>query len=504
MTGKFQTLIMIPTYNEIENVEVVVSAIQSLNLDVDMLFVDDNSPDGTGALLDRLSTEISTINVLHRPGKEGVGAAHKAGIAWAYDKGYRNLLTMDADLSHSPQDIPRIMSGPEDADVIVGSRFINSGSLREWAWHRKILTHIGHILTTIFLGLPQDSTNAFRFYRLDRVPRGIFDMVVSNSYSFFYESLHRLNINGLRIAEVPIDLPARTYGHSKMRLADVLFSVTFLWRMFWKTRLEPTTMVYAEPFSGVDTGDVDQIAWDRYWSGAGHQGKWLYDLIAVFYRRFLIRPTVDRYVGYTFPAGAELLHAGCGSGMVDIGIIHSFHITALDISPRALTEYARHHGCAANLLQGSIFDIPSESGIYDGVFNLGVMEHFSEEEIIRVLCEFKRVLKPDGRIVLFWPPIYGLATRTLKLIHFVLNDVLKKGIELHPPELTHVSSRKQIEGYLGKAGFSLEKFHFGIGDMFTHQIIIAVADGLPLNSAAGSTVSLSTDDRRRPPADVAV
>lgn len=493
MPRQARALVVIPTYDEAENVEVIVSGIRLTGLALDLLFVDDNSPDGTGTILDRMAAEYPRMHVLHRTGKQGIGSAHKAGINWAYEHGYTRLVTMDSDLSHAPHDIGRLLKAGEDADVIVGSRFRDAGSLKGWAWNRKLMTHLGHLLTSVFLGLPQDCTNAFRFYRLDRIPAGIFAMVESDGYSFFYESLHRLHVNGSKIAEISIDLPARTYGHSKMRLRDVLHSVKFLWRLGWRTRLNRAALIHVASFEGVDTGDQAQAAWQAYWSGTGHEGKWLYDLVAAAYRRVIIRPAVTHFLSGTFARNSELLHAGCGSGMVDIGIADRFEITALDIAPLALTEYARQHGRRARLLQGSIFAIPSEAGRFDGVFNLGVMEHFTEAEIALILGEFHRVLKPGGRIVLFWPPAYGLATQALKLIHLVLKSTLRKNIVLHPPELTHVVSRRQVHGFLVSAGFALEVFYFGPRDMFTHRIVVARR-----SNGANAMVAPSVNDGASP------
>jgi dolichol-phosphate mannosyltransferase len=256
-----RTLVMIPTYNESENVAVIVSGILSTGLDADLLFVDDGSPDGTGVILDRLAGEHPRLKVLHRPEKLGIGSAHKAGIRWAYQHGYTRLVTMDSDLSHSPSDLPRLLAVSDDADVVVGSRFVDANSLEGWTWNRKLMTHLGHLLTTVFLRLPQDCTNAFRFYRLDRIPADFFEMVESNSYSFFFESLHRLNVNGFRILQIAIKLPARTYGHSKMKFKDIMHSVLFMWRLGWRTRLKRASLIYAAPFAGRDI--AEKALWER-------------------------------------------------------------------------------------------------------------------------------------------------------------------------------------------------------------------------------------------------
>ncbi len=249
-----RTLVMIPTYNESENVEVILSGILATGIDADLLFIDDGSPDGTGVILDRLASEHPRLKVLHRPAKLGVGSAHKAGIQWAYQHRYARLVTMDSDLSHSPSDIPRLLAASNDADIVVGSRFVEANSLEEWIWHRKLMTHLGHLLTTLLLRMPHDCTNAFRVYRLDRVPAEIFETVQSNGYSFFFESLHRLNVKGITISQIAIKLPARTYGHSKMRLKDVVRSVLLVLQLGWRSRLERVAPLHAAQSAGPDGG----------------------------------------------------------------------------------------------------------------------------------------------------------------------------------------------------------------------------------------------------------
>jgi dolichol-phosphate mannosyltransferase len=249
-----RTLVMIPTYNESDNVGVIVSGILSTGINADLLFVDDGSPDGTSVILDRLAGEHPQLKVLHRSAKLGVGSAHKAGIQWAYQHGYTQLVTMDSDLSHSPSDIPRLLAADGDADVVVGSRFVEADSLEGWIWYRKLMTHLGHLLTRLLLRMPHDCTNAFRFYRLDRIPSHIFEAVQSNGYSFFFESLHRLNVKGITISQIAIKLPARTYGHSKMRFKDVVRSVLLVLQLGWRSRPERASPLHAAQSAGPDGG----------------------------------------------------------------------------------------------------------------------------------------------------------------------------------------------------------------------------------------------------------
>lgn len=230
-----KTLLFIPTYNERENVERIYSLIKALNLDLDLLFMDDNSPDGTGEILDRLAMADPRLRVRHRTGKLGIGSAHKQAIAWAAEQKYPVLITMDCDLTHSPEHIPAFIRHGETADVVLGSRFISAESLADWNLFRKFLTHLGHFLTRHVLRVPYDATGAFRLYRLDRIRPELFALVESDSYAFFFESLYVLCHAGARIHEVPIALPKRTYGHSKMALKDVVSSVKRLVTLFGRS-----------------------------------------------------------------------------------------------------------------------------------------------------------------------------------------------------------------------------------------------------------------------------
>jgi dolichol-phosphate mannosyltransferase len=237
--GSLRTLIVIPTYNEGDNVRPMCEQIAALHLDADLLFIDDHSPDGTGDLLDKLAAEQARVRVLHRPAKAGIGSAHQDGIALAYAEGYGRLVTLDCDFTHAPDLIPRFLERVETSDVVVGSRYIETDSVPGWTLVRKALTAGGHLLTKSLLGISQDATGAFRAYDLTSIPREVFGLVRSTGYSFFFESLLVLARNGFGIAEVPIRLPARTAGHSKMTVAEIRRSVETLGTLFWASHTEP-------------------------------------------------------------------------------------------------------------------------------------------------------------------------------------------------------------------------------------------------------------------------
>ena len=490
--NKPRLLIFIPTYNEAENVENLFHQIRALELDTDFLFLDDNSPDGTGEIIDRLAREYSRVYAVHRSGKQGIGSAHHAGIRWAYDHRYDLLLTMDCDFTHSPARIPDFLEYSGAFDIVIGSRYLQEGSLRTWNLLRRALTRFGHLLTTTLLGLPYDATGAFRLYHLRRIPRGVLDLVYSRSYAFFFESLYIFWLNGFAVKEIPLELPARTYGHSKMKYRDAAHSAMLLVYLRLKTSIDRQSLLYAEEY--LPSGSVPETSargeWDAYWLAKREPSALVYDLIAAFYRKMIIRRILNHFLGKHFKPSWRLLHAGCGSGQVDSDVGRRFEVCALDLSSHALTHYRKFQPHAAELIHGSIFAIPAADEIYDGVYNLGVMEHFTEDEIRRVLGEFHRVLKPGGKIVLFWPPSFGLTVRFLRFVHWTLRKSGRPDVKLHPDEITHIHSRKQAREYLEASGFSPVEFYFGSRDLFTHAVLVGQK---PLHELG--SVPLATADR---------
>lgn len=234
-----KTLIFVPTYNERENVARMRADLQALPFEKDLLFLDDNSPDGTGALLDDMARADGNISVLHRSGKLGIGSAHVEGLAWARARGYNTVVTMDCDFTHDPAVIEKLLAHAADYDVVVGSRYMLRDGLPGWNWRREFLTRLGHVATRFLLGMPYDATGAFRVYRLDRVPHAAFVKANASGYSFFFQSLYILHRNGARIKEIPIVLPARMYGHSKMHFGEVARSIQHLVRVFWLRLTRP-------------------------------------------------------------------------------------------------------------------------------------------------------------------------------------------------------------------------------------------------------------------------
>jgi dolichol-phosphate mannosyltransferase len=227
-------MIMIPTYNEIGNIPSFIERLLKLNLGADIVFVDDDSPDGTGKLLDEYAKKYNNIIVRHRPTKTGIGTAHQHGIEWAYNHNYTHLITMDGDFTHSPEDIPKLLQYSGDYDIVIGGRHAErERTLKDWTLWRKFLTFTGHQFTSKLLNLPYDATTAFRIYRIDIIPHTTFQLVKSKSYSFFFESLCILNENKFTIYDVPVVFPPRAAGSSKLKFQDMVQCLLVVLNLGW-------------------------------------------------------------------------------------------------------------------------------------------------------------------------------------------------------------------------------------------------------------------------------
>jgi dolichol-phosphate mannosyltransferase len=464
-------LIFIPTYNERDNVRPMCEAILAHKLDADLLFLDDNSPDGTGQVLDELAAQYPRLRVIHRAGKAGIGSAHQEGIALAYREGYDQLLTLDCDFTHDPSLIPEFLKRGEMSAVVVGSRFLKENSLSDWNWLRKGLTNTGHFLMEALLGVSQDATGAYRLYDLKVIPHELFGLVKSKGYAFFFESMFILHTNGFSIAEIPMNLGARAAGASKMTMTEVRRSTETLVKLYFEEKTNPSRFRLPRA-TNVDPQLVDPQNWNEYWDKKTARSTAVYDMIATFYRNAIIKPRLERAIKNTFAPGASLLHAGCGSGQVD-GDLHSHaKITAVDISPSALQLYRRHNP-NAEVRHASIFDLPFPDQTFDGAYNLGVVEHFERGTLVRAFAELRRVLKPGGKLLVFWPHARASSVMVLNTAHWLLNDVLHKNVRFHPPEVSLVHSRSEAADLLASGGFELASYDFGAKDMFVQAVVVA-------------------------------
>jgi len=226
-----RSIAIIPTYNERENIEGLVTAVLDANPALDILIVDDDSPDGTGQIANRIAVAQQRVRVLHRKGKLGLGTAYIAGFRYALAKDYDRIVEMDADFSHRPEDLPRLLAAAAAADVVVGSRAVAGGRVEGWSPLRHIISKGGSFYTRRLLGLPvKDRTSGFKCFRREVLLALDLDAVTSNGYGFQVELNHLAHRAGFRLVEVPIVFPDRRAGHSKMSGQIVVEAATLVWR----------------------------------------------------------------------------------------------------------------------------------------------------------------------------------------------------------------------------------------------------------------------------------
>lgn len=212
-----RTLVIIPTYNEIDALPRQVAAVRASGADVDILVVDDASPDGTGEWADANAATDERLHVLHRPGKQGLGVAYRTGFQWALDRGYEVIVEMDADGSHRGVDLPALLAVSPEADLVIGSRWVKGGAVVNWPWHRKLLSTNANRYVRLALGIPvKDATAGFRAYRAQILRDIAIDQVESHGYCFQIDMTWRVLLAGGRVKEVPITFVEREVGVSKM------------------------------------------------------------------------------------------------------------------------------------------------------------------------------------------------------------------------------------------------------------------------------------------------
>jgi dolichol-phosphate mannosyltransferase len=219
--------VCLPTYDERENLEAMVSALRAvLPEDGIVLVIDDNSPDGTGEIADRLAAEHAWVHVLHRERKEGLGPAYIAGFKRALELGADLIFEMDCDFSHDPKDVPRLAAAAEEADLVIGSRYVRGGGTRNWGLLRRLISRGGSLYAQVILGVPvRDLTGGFKCYRRRVLETIDLDSIHSKGYAFQIETTYRTLRAGFRVVEVPITFVDREVGGSKMSKTIVLEAV---------------------------------------------------------------------------------------------------------------------------------------------------------------------------------------------------------------------------------------------------------------------------------------
>ncbi|MDF7823838.1 polyprenol monophosphomannose synthase [Pontiellaceae bacterium B12227] len=231
--SEIDTLVIIPTYNEKENINKITTAVLDTSPHVHILFVDDNSPDGTGKMADALSGKSDRVHVLHRTSKDGLGRAYIAGFKWALERDYKFVMEMDCDFSHSPEEIPnfrdKILAGH---DLVIGSRYCGGIRVLNWPMHRLLLSRGAAIYVNMITGMPvSDPTGGFKCFRREVLAAYDFDAVKANGYGFQIEMTHKAWMKGFRIGEVPIVFEDRQEGTSKMSGNIVYEALWVVWTL---------------------------------------------------------------------------------------------------------------------------------------------------------------------------------------------------------------------------------------------------------------------------------
>lgn len=209
--------------------------------------------------------------------------------------------------------------------------------------------------------------------------------------------------------------------------------------------------------------------WNSYWSYKKNLIGKLYDFLASFYRRRLISGSLYYFLDKNFSKGSKLVHVGCGGGEVDVFLSQFFEITAVDFSKKALAVYKKNNQLVKNVLLADAFALPIDDGVFDGAYNLGVFEHYNDNEVVLILREMSRVVKKGGKIVIFWPPEYGLSVIFFKIFYFFVH--IDK-VKLYPAEVNRLKGKNQASLVFSKAGIKLIDFYFGWRDLLTYCVLV--------------------------------
>ncbi len=227
-----KALVIIPTYNEADNILKVIDLVFEAEPGIDVLVVDDNSPDGTAGIVKKLLKKEKRVNLIKREAKEGLGTAYVAGFKFALENSYDRILEMDADLSHDPAEIPNFLKASEDADLVVGSRYLDGINVVHWPLRRLILSYGANIYSRLITGLPiNDTTSGFKCFRREVLEALDLDSVHSGGYSFQIEMNFRAWCKGFKVVEIPIIFVDRTLGQSKMNFSIMVEAAKVVWKL---------------------------------------------------------------------------------------------------------------------------------------------------------------------------------------------------------------------------------------------------------------------------------
>ena len=227
-------IIIVPTLNEKKNIQNLFEKLTKTNLEFDLLFIDDNSSDGSQEVIKSLGKKNQNINYIFRKKKMGIGSAHKEGLIWSYKKNYKIIITMDGDGTHDPKYIKLLIKKLKKFDIVVTSRFLGKNSLKDWPIFRVFLTTLRHLTISLLLSIPYDSSGAFRCINRKKITLSNLILAKDDGYAYFWESIFILHRKKYCITQIPVQLPYRKIGSSKMNIKDIFFSIYYLMIVFIK------------------------------------------------------------------------------------------------------------------------------------------------------------------------------------------------------------------------------------------------------------------------------
>jgi len=227
-----KAIVIVPTYNEADNIANLIDKIFSVDSNLHILVIDDNSPDGTAEIVKRISEKDPRVHLIKRPGKLGLGTAYIEGFKYALANGYEAIFEMDADFSHNPEDIPRFLDALEDADLVIGSRYLTGVNVINWPLRRLMLSYFANLYTRIITGMPvRDATGGYKCFRAEALKQIDLGKVKTNGYGFQIEMNFRFWAKGFRVKEIPIVFVDRRNGVSKMNKKIILEAVFLVWKL---------------------------------------------------------------------------------------------------------------------------------------------------------------------------------------------------------------------------------------------------------------------------------
>lgn len=451
---------VIAAYNEAECIGLLTSRLAA-TLDAmdgvrwELIYVIEGT-DGTREIVQSLAASRPEIRIVYNPEPSGLGSAFRRGFGLIADD-TDLVVTMDADLNHQPEEIPALVQALRErkADIVVGSRKVR-GSLTDGAplWKATLSDFVNRLMRRA-LGTPvADQTSGFRVYRYSSFRAISFE---NTGFAFLPEILIRAHALGFSIVEEPIHFIFREAGVSKMNLMATAWSYIFLFRAASKN-------------SG-GRPEWDRRSWDRHWANylSSRPARTLRAL-----HRWTFHSSVRRMAEKHFPSAGTFLEAGCGPRPSATITRLSRCFLGLDFSPVALRAAAASGFFDARVC-GDILQLPVRSGTMEGIWNFGVMEHFRPGARNQALSEFRRVLKPGGVVILFWPAEWSPSRWILGPVERLWSLVTRRRFQFFPDEVGRLKSKMDAKESLETAGFRVLEIEFSLRTAFLHMIVVGEA-----------------------------